>query len=111
MSNSLDPDQARRIVGPDLGPNCLPRLSADVTGRQRVKFPKTWRLEVVSQMRPCILTPNIQKGQSSEENKNEARNELINRLSEFHFWFVLIFCLNGGHPSGRDGFSLQLCQV
>ena len=37
MSNSLDPDQARRLVGPDLGPNCLPRLSADDTGRQRVK--------------------------------------------------------------------------
>ena len=36
MSNSLDPDQARRTVGPDLGPNCLPRLSADDTGRQRV---------------------------------------------------------------------------
>ena len=28
MSNSLDPDQARRIVGPDQGPNCLPKLSA-----------------------------------------------------------------------------------
>ena len=26
-----------RFVGPDLGPNCLPRLSADDTGRQRVK--------------------------------------------------------------------------
>ena len=36
MSNSLDPDQAPRFVGPDLGPNCLPRLSADSTGRQRV---------------------------------------------------------------------------
>ena len=36
MSNSLDPDQARRFVGPDLGPNCLPSLSADDTGRQRV---------------------------------------------------------------------------
>ena len=32
MSNSLDPDQ----VGPDLGTSCLPRLSADDTGRQRV---------------------------------------------------------------------------
>ena len=30
-SNSLDPDQARRSVWPDLGPNCLPRLSADDT--------------------------------------------------------------------------------
>ena len=38
MSNSLDPDQAQRIVGPDLGPNCLPKLSADDTGRQRVKW-------------------------------------------------------------------------
>ena len=30
MSNSLDPDQTRRFVGPDLGPNCLQMLSADV---------------------------------------------------------------------------------
>ena len=37
MSNSLDPDQAGRFVEPDLGPNCLPRLSADDDGRQRVK--------------------------------------------------------------------------
>ena len=36
MSNSLDRDQARRFVGPDLGHNCLPRLSADNTGRQRI---------------------------------------------------------------------------
>ena len=36
MSNSLDPDQARQFVGPDLGPKCFPRLSADDTGRQRV---------------------------------------------------------------------------
>ena len=36
MSNSLDPDQARQFVGPDLGPNCLPRLSANDTGRQIV---------------------------------------------------------------------------
>ena len=27
VSNSLDPDQARHFVGPDLGPNCLQRLS------------------------------------------------------------------------------------
>ena len=34
MSNSLDPDQARRSVGPDLGPNCFQKLSADNTIRQ-----------------------------------------------------------------------------
>ena len=29
VSNGLDPDQALHFVGPDLGPNCLRRLSAD----------------------------------------------------------------------------------
>ena len=29
MSNGLDSDQDRQSVGPDLGPNCLQRLSAD----------------------------------------------------------------------------------
>ena len=37
MSNILDPDQAQHFVGPDLGPNCLQRLSADDTSRYRVK--------------------------------------------------------------------------
>ena len=36
MSNSLDPDQARHFVGPDLGPTCLQRLLADDACRQRV---------------------------------------------------------------------------
>ena len=35
VSNSLDPDQVQHFVGPNLGPNCLQRLSADDT-RQRV---------------------------------------------------------------------------
>ena len=39
VSNSLDPDQARRFVGSDLGPNCLQKLIADDTSRQRVKRP------------------------------------------------------------------------
>ena len=29
MSNGLDPDQKCHFVSPDLGPNCLQRLSAD----------------------------------------------------------------------------------
>ena len=36
VSNSLDPDQARRCVGPDLGPSCSQALSADGTGRLRI---------------------------------------------------------------------------
>ena len=38
VSNSFDPDQARHFVGPDLGPNCLQRLPADDTRRQRVNL-------------------------------------------------------------------------
>ena len=36
MSNSLYPDQVRRLFGPDLVPNCLQKLSADNISRQRV---------------------------------------------------------------------------
>ena len=37
VSNSLDPDQARHFVGPDLGPNCLQRLSADIAGKELIQ--------------------------------------------------------------------------
>ena len=33
VSNSWDPDQAGHSVWPDLGPNCLHKLSADDTRR------------------------------------------------------------------------------
>ena len=36
VSNSLDSDQARHFVRPDLDPNCLKRLSADDISRKRV---------------------------------------------------------------------------
>ena len=42
MSNSLDPDQARCFVRPGLGQNCLQRLSADNTRRQRVIKLSVW---------------------------------------------------------------------
>ena len=29
VSNGLDPDRDRHSVGPDLGPNCLQKFSAD----------------------------------------------------------------------------------
>ena len=40
VSNGLDPDQDRRFVGPDQGPNCLQRLPAAnaAFGLCRVKF-------------------------------------------------------------------------
>ena len=33
VSNNLDPDHALRFAGPDLGQNCLQRLSADDTSK------------------------------------------------------------------------------
>ena len=36
MSKSVDPDQARQFVGPDLDPNYLQILSADDTSSLRV---------------------------------------------------------------------------
>ena len=36
VPNNLEPDQARRNVRPDLGPNCLQRLSAEDTSSERV---------------------------------------------------------------------------
>ena len=38
VSINLGPDQALLFVWPDLGPNCLPRSSADDTSRQRVNY-------------------------------------------------------------------------
>ena len=43
VSYSLDPDQARHFVGPDLGPNCLQRLLADDISKQRVKVGVVFR--------------------------------------------------------------------
>ena len=37
VSNSFDLDHAQHVAGPDLGPNCLQRLSADDSSRQRIQ--------------------------------------------------------------------------
>ena len=36
MSNNLDLDQAQQFVGPDLGLNCLQKLSSDDTSRHKI---------------------------------------------------------------------------
>ena len=49
MSNSLDPDQDQHFVVPDLGTNCLQRLSADDIGRRIVySFRNISRLIIIS---------------------------------------------------------------
>ena len=41
VSNSLDPDQARHFIGPDLGPNCLQRSSSDKATLKAVDYSLT----------------------------------------------------------------------
>ena len=38
VANRLDPDQVRRFVWPNLGPNCLQKLSADDNSRSAGSF-------------------------------------------------------------------------
>ena len=38
MSNSLDPDQVLKFMGPDLGPNCLQKLLAEDGPRHEKTF-------------------------------------------------------------------------
>ena len=73
VSNSLDPDQARHFVWPDLGQNCLQRLSADIVGQELntkqlvdtfwlklISFDsfsiwlKCWLQQILSQGKPCL---------------------------------------------------------
>ena len=52
--NSLDLDQARLNVGPDLGPNCFQWLSADKAGRRRVKSLNLGRVHYQSRDKCCF---------------------------------------------------------
>ena len=59
MPNSLEPDQDQYFVGPDLGPNCLQRLSVDD------KSPLAWKdcfqsfLVKLFLHKLCIVGPSI----------------------------------------------------
>ena len=52
VSNSLDPNQTRQLVGPDLGPNFLPRLSADGPSSQSFKHGE---MQVLKGKQLCYL--------------------------------------------------------
>ena len=81
MSNTLDPDQARRIVGPDLGPNCLQRLSADDTDRQRVNVNTPMQyvyceiIDNFQKKKKVFLALNINCGYSLEPPQQSITNE------------------------------------
>ena len=58
VSNSLDPDQARHFVRPDLGPNCLQRLSADGTFLKLIYFNCPWTLAACVRISSCSCLHN-----------------------------------------------------
>ena len=55
MPNSLDPDEAGQFVWPDLGPNCLPRLSADDTGRQKSLIVYALHMHIFLLSHACVI--------------------------------------------------------
>ena len=56
VSNSMDPDQARRFVGPDLGPNCLQRLSVDDTRSLRLNGSQIKKSDLLEAMYLCTAS-------------------------------------------------------
>ena len=52
VSNSLDPDQDRRSVGPDLGPNCLQRIIVTASKERVKKFKSGNTIRVSSGLDP-----------------------------------------------------------
>ena len=54
VSKGLDQDQARRFVGPDLGPNCLQKLSTDDTCSQRANGDRESVLHISARLYTCM---------------------------------------------------------
>ena len=69
MSNGLDPDQARRSVGPDLGPNCLQRLLAD---KNIINYQIRRRIRTYGES--GLIAKEIK-----ERNEIEERNDIVER--------------------------------
>ena len=59
VSNSLDPDQDRRSVGPNLGPNCLQRLSADDKSGRLVSTYLTMNTSCISGWNSDPIQPSV----------------------------------------------------
>ena len=60
MSNSLEPDQARHLVGPDLGPNCLQKPPEDdICYKKSVKGILQAEVIYLVVCTLCTLRPNF----------------------------------------------------
>ena len=75
LSNSLDPDQDRHFVGPDLGPYCLQRLSADDRSRHLQR--KSYRKENLHHYQTELKYIRFSKTGVSPDQPTWRRNPLI----------------------------------
>ena len=81
MSNRMSPDQARRSVGPDLGPICLQGSQHTSLNRQRIR------------RRCCkcrmLINHMAKSNQASQEHQvvNHVQKQLkeLSRISEKHY--------------------------
>ena len=72
VSNSLDPDLARH-VGPDLGPSCLQRLSADDTSVGK-EFRTILDLVLLNHLiSECMMNDNL----VHDDNRHLVKNGLL----------------------------------
>ena len=77
MSNSFDPDQARHFVWPDLSSNCLQRLSAGDTSKQRVKVGIELERCIILRFRQAnILSVKLQLSFPLVKNNGSQKNQL-----------------------------------
>ena len=83
MSNSLDPDQARRFVGPDVGPKCLPRSSADDTGRQSVNILSLSILQIIQTVYFGLSVVNDIFGGNVRPSQGQSKRGLQKFLDNF----------------------------
>ena len=89
VSNSLHQEQARHFFGPDLCSNCLLRLSADDTSRQRVQF------MLVSLFRTFSDAPT--------ETLHTQKNRQIFFEPEKDFWMIMVSFLSLHLLAGNSG--------
>ena len=66
------------MVRPDLGPNCLPRLSADDTGRQRVK----------PSLIVCVIFQSISGITKLNQFQNYKKNSVTESSNSIYFLII-----------------------
>ena len=107
VSNNLHPDQAQHFVWPDLGPNCLQRLSADNISKQRVKvgmalgqvnyifrqYSKTFLNNHSQREQKLVYKTNLMQVKSIAECSKRSNMQYFRPSLSYHLSLRSLFCL------------------